>query len=186
MSIVVRSGKGVGMRKKLLVIAVVASMPFAAALAASNTADVVSARAFVRALYDHYQRNGSFAVLADEEEPKYFTADTLSLLRENTLLLKGEVGDIDVDPVCVCQDNDGMKATIRKVTMTGKGAAQADIALTWSFDKHITRVKMNLAHEGGGWRIHDIGWDDGTGHPLASFRAALTKENRTLAGAKAH
>ena len=65
------------MRKTLLVVGVVALMPFAAAFAASNAADVVSARAFVRALYDRYQRNGSFAVLADEEESKYFAADTL-------------------------------------------------------------------------------------------------------------
>jgi hypothetical protein len=172
------------MRKTLLVVGVVALMPFAAAFAASNAADVVSARAFVRALYDRYQRNGSFAVLADEEEPRYFAADMLSLLRENTRLLKGEVGDIDVDPVCVCQDNDGMKTTIRKVTMTGKGAARADVDIGWSSDRHITRVKMDLMHGSGGWRIRDISWDDGHDKRLASFRAALIKENRTLA--KAH
>jgi hypothetical protein len=170
-----------GMQKKLLVTAVVISMPFAAAFAASSAADVVSARAFVRSLYDHYEPNGSFAVLADEEEPRYFAADTLSLLRENTRLLKGEVGDIDVDPVCVCQDNDGMKATVRSVTMTGKDAARADIDIGWSSDRHITRVKMDLVRGSGGWRIHDIGWDKGEGHPLTSFRTALIKENRTLA-----
>src|SRR4051812_20459450 len=169
------------MRKKLFVTAVVASTPFAAALAASNAADVTSARAFVRALYDHYEANGSFAVLADDEEPRYFAADMLSLLRENTLLLKGEVGDIDVDPVCVCQDNDGMKATIRKVTMTGKDAARADVDIGWSSDRHITRMKMDLLHGSGGWRIRDISWDDGHDKRLASFRAALIKENRALA-----
>jgi hypothetical protein len=173
-------GRGIGMRRKLLVVGVVASMPFVVALAASSAADVVSARAFVRALYDHYEPNGSFAVLADEEEPKYFAADTLSLLRENTRLLKGEVGDIDVDPVCVCQDNDGMKATIRNMTMTGKAAARADIDLGWSSDRHITRVKMDLVHGSGGWRIRDISWDDGHDKRLASFRAALIKENRAL------
>ncbi len=173
--------KGViGMRKKLLVVGVVASMPFAAASAASNAADVASARAFVRTLYDRYQRNGSFAVLADEEEPKYFAADTLTLLRANARLLKGEVGDIDVDPVCVCQDNDGMKATIRKLATMGKDAAHADIDLGWSSDGHITRVKMDLVREGGGWRIRDIRWDDGHDKRLASFRAALIKENRAL------
>ncbi|MFL5237582.1 MAG: DUF3828 domain-containing protein [Rhizomicrobium sp.] len=172
------------MRTKLFAMAVVASMPFAAAFAASNAADVVSARAFVRALYDHYEPNGSFAVLADEEEPRYFARDTLSLLGENERLLKGEVGDIDVDPVCVCQDSDGMKATIRNVTMTGKDGARADVDIGWSSDRHITRVKMDLVHGSGGWRIRDISWDDGHDKRLASFRAALIKENRALA--KAH
>src|SRR5437773_5937926 len=175
------------MRTKLIAFAAIATMQAAMAAAASNAAEVASARAFLRALYAHYERNDSFAILGDKEEPEYFAADTLKLLRENTRLLQGEVGDIEVDPVCVCQDSAGLKATIGDVVMTGPASARATVLLKdTGSPKFSSEIRFDLVFERGKWRIQDLGWKDKQYRPLASYRAALIKENRTLSASARH
>lgn len=176
------------MRRKWIAVAAMLGLQTAAAFAAPPAPDAASARAFLKALYAQYAQTGRaepFGVLGDREEVEYFTASTLALLRENTRLLQGEVGDIEVDPVCVCQDSTGTKATIGDVSMTSPSAARATVSLAGGGRKAPAVVRFNLAFERGKWRIDDIGWKDAE-YSLASYRASMINENRKLSAAAKH
>ena len=54
----------------------------------------------------------------------------MALLKNDQDKSKGEVGAMDGDPVCDCQDWDNLKITSLHATLQGNRAATADVAFT--------------------------------------------------------
>lgn len=138
--------------------AVTAAAPAAAAPSAE------SARAWVVGLYAGYA-DDQFSPFATPEN--WFAPDLVAALAEDERLTPdGEMGAIDADPVCSCQDPTDMKATVGEITVTGAGKARVKVKLQWpllpnpipdQIPDYTRNQTLQLVMTGAGWRIADIG-----------------------------
>jgi hypothetical protein len=118
--------------------------------------DAASAKAFLTALYASYHGDGPD--IFGKQAAKVFSPRLRDLIRRDRELAHGEVGALDGDPVCNCQDFD-IKAVRVDATLTGPGRAQATANFR-NFGKPQV-VRLDLVSVAGGWRIDNI-HEDGT------------------------
>lgn len=132
-------------------------------------------------LYSHYPQpaqasaKGSFFEPTGRSASLVFDAPMIALMRENDRLTpKGDVGAIDSDPICDCQDDSGLIAKVGEIVATGPDTATAAVDLRFSLASppEVRHLKFSLVTQAGQWRIHDI--DDGD---TPSLRAYLTQAN---------
>ena len=141
---------------------------------AAPTAD---ARAFLVDLYRHYPTADTPGVFdpVGADAPKVFTPNLAGLIRQDQKYANGEVGALDGDPLCDCQDDGGLQANVSAVRQTGPTSARAVVILTFtaSSPPEVRRLVIRLSRVKGGWRIADI-------HSAseASLRAYLARSNR--------
>jgi len=136
--------------------------------------DAEDVRAFLDGLYARYktEKNTTFQMF-DKDEHAVFDADTIRLLAADTKALKGELGEIDGDWLCNCQDFTSIEATIAVQAATPTTArATADFHDTGDPTRAPDHASFDLVKTNGVWRIHDITI---RGAPL-SLRATLQKE----------
>lgn len=137
--------------------ALLASAP--AALAAP---DAAGAQAFVAGLYAAYHGEGPN--IFGKQATQVFSPRLLGLIRRDERLAHGEVGALDGDPICNCQDFEIEDVRV-EATLSGPGQAQATARFR-NFGKPQV-VRLDLIAVGGGWRIDNIHED---GAPdLASY-----------------
>lgn len=133
-----------------------------ATAAAAPSAD--SARVWVVRLYANYA-NDSFSPFLKPAD--WFDAAMVKALKEDERLTpEGEMGAIDADPVCSCQDPTDMKATVGEIVMAPDGSARVKVKLQWplppdpipsQIPDYTREQTLHLVMTGAGWRIHDIG-----------------------------
>jgi hypothetical protein len=154
----------------MLAVAMILSLGAAQAAAS----DAASARAFVAGLYTHYPQstNGPVFNPTDKDASRVFDPGMVALFREDTRLAKGEVGFVDADPLCQCQDDGGMKTKIVSVTMAGPNAANAVVDLLFEGGAPIV-LTLKLVAVNGQWRIHDLSTKD-----EPSYLADFVKANK--------
>ena len=142
---------------------------------ARSTDTAPDAKAFLVELYDHY--NGAthdFSPLLDKA-PAYFDSGLIALMQENERVTpQGDVGAMDFDPVCACQDYGKLTAGIHVLSASDK-AAKAAVVLHDDGPSPGPDVSLSydLVRVGKGWRIHDIGTND-----VPSLRQLLVKANK--------
>jgi Protein of unknown function (DUF3828) len=117
-----------------------------------------SAEQFLRGLYANYKPHGKPVSFVYPDAKAIVDPAMLALLKHDKVKSKGEVGAMDSDPVCNCQDWGALKVTSLKVTMSGDSAASADVAFKNLDDAETMR--FSLVYLDGGWRIHDISSKD--------------------------
>jgi len=133
-------------------------------VAAGNSASVsadpsaASAEQFLRGLYAKYTHNGKPTPFVYPDAKDIADAGMMALLKNDQVKSKGEVGAMDSDPVCRCQDWQAIKVTALKATMQGASAAAADVTISDGGD--VQKIHYSLAWTKEGWRIHDIGTKD--------------------------
>ena len=81
------------------------------ALLAATTAPPTSPQAFMQRLYAQY-RNADFSPFTHID--RVFAPHLIAAIKEDERLAHGEVGYLDGDPVCQCQDPAGMHPTGRR------------------------------------------------------------------------
>ena len=141
----------------------------AAALLAPAAAPADTPQAFFTRLYASY-RNRDFSPLTHPE--RTFTPAFVAALKEDAQLFRGEVGFIDADPICQCQDPSGMRASIAGIQR--QRAAAADVRVTLRFGgSDVRSIKLKLATTPAGWRVADIAAAD-----EPSFLRDLQASNR--------
>jgi len=170
-------------------VAAVANTPAAASNAATRatppaaaaaTDDAADAKAFVEGLYKHYQAGATTSTWApfDDDAPKALDPELVALFRAYDKAMDGEVGDIEDDWICQCQEWEKINAT---VTVDSATATTAKVRSTFQDTadhvgpRHDT---FDLVKTPAGWRIHDMGADGDR-----SLRAVLIK---ATAQARAH
>ena len=126
-------------------------------------------RAFLERVYANY-RKPNFNPFAHLD--RYFTPRVVAAIREDVRLAKGEVGYLDGDPICQCQDTEGMRAFVTKVIEQGRDKAMVDVSIGWPNDKPRPS-KFSLVRTRSGWRIADV---SSAGEP--SFLHAIEESNR--------
>lgn len=138
--------------------------------------DAASARAFVEKLYSHYPSNPKRTTFdpTGKNASEVFEPGMIAAFREDARLSHGEVGFVDADPLCQCQDDSGLEAKVESVTMTGPNAADAVVNLKYPSD--TLALTLHLVPVKGAWRIHDLSMGD-----VKSYRADLLKANKEAA-----
>jgi len=143
--------------------------------AVASAAAAPSARAFVAWIYGHYPipETSHFEPMG-RSAPQVWDAGMVALLKEDSRLAGGEVGFIDADEFCQCQDDGGMKSRIADVQSTGPASAVAHVTLSYPGEAGGApqTVTLYLVLVKGQWRVHDLG-----NHDNPSLRADLIKAN---------
>ncbi len=138
--------------------------------------DAASAKAFVGKLYSRYPstRNGREFDPTGKNASEVFDPGMIAAFREDARLANGEVGFIDADPLCQCQDDSGLKPKVVSVTITGPNAADAVVNL--QYPDATLALTLHLVPVNGAWRIYDISTGD-----VKSYRADLLQANKEAA-----
>ena len=139
------------LRKRLTLAAALAALVAAPAAAQAQSLD--SARAFLAGLYDGYRR-GQPDYVADRAARRLYAPKLLGLIRADAAAAQGEVGILDGDPICDCQDAGGLKLQSLTVSAAGTTKAQAKVAI--SLDGEARKLTFDLQVMDGAWRIADI------------------------------
>ncbi len=169
------------MWRRILGIAAVLAMATSAPMAsAASAAPPDSARTFLVELYRHYPTADTPNAFdpTGADGPKVFAPTLLALIRQDQKLAGGEVGALEGDPLCDCQDDSGLRVKIGPVSPAGPGAARAVVTLTFTGHSpaEIRRLVIKLAATRVGWRIADIESDS-----EPSLRAYLARSNKEAA-----
>ena len=147
--------------------------PFVAALLAAGLAatasagDVLGAQAFVAELYNKAIHNRRFSFVS----PRLLTPDLYDLVQRRG---SPTMTTLDFDPVCQCQDNDGLSAQILSVTGSGdRAVAQVLLRIDGPKPLPAKRVTLMLTRASlAGWKIADVQTRE-----MPSLRAWLARHN---------
>ena len=129
-------------------------MSLALALAAmlSPAPPAETPRAFVERLYAGY-RQPDYSPLA--RPGRIFAKPLVAAIREDVRLSHNEVGYMDGDPLCQCQDAAGLRYSIDEVRQPASKTATASILLTFG-DSDRRALELRLVRTSSGWRIADV------------------------------
>ena len=128
-----------------------------------------SPKAFMERLYANY-RQADYSPFKHPD--RVFSPPLTAALAEDSRLFKNEVGYVDADPVCQCQDAEGVTGKVEKVTSQGAGRAAARVMIGFT-DSTPRRVTFSLVRTAAGWRIDDVSSPD-----EPSFLKGLEASNR--------
>ena len=129
---------------------------------------------FLGELYSHYDGHEHFSPLG-EAAPRYFDKGLVALIREDDRLSNGEIGALDHDPVCLCQDYEAVVADMRVLSETAS-TMRIGVVLSDRTSLSLRNVIYDLVKVGGQWRIHDL-----SSSTMPSLRVHLTESNASLA-----
>ena len=125
-------------------------------IAASQPAE--GPAAFIRRVYAGYAQSG-YSPLLDPE--KLFSPTLTEAIRRDSS--GGEVGYLDGDPLCDCQDFERISARILSIKRPNARSASARVHVTLG-PKAERDLKISLVLTPSGWRIADV--VDPRGHSL--------------------
>jgi hypothetical protein len=158
-----------------------AAAPGAPAAAASSAADAAAAKAFLEGVYAHYAADpakSNFDPLG-KDAAQVFDAEMVRMLADDRKALHGELGSLDGDVLCDCQDYEAFTATIAVQSAT---AATAKATADFPMFREPHHNEFDLVKENGVWRIHDVRENDQTEQPPGpSLREIVQKELKDLA-----
>ena len=130
------------------------ALALAAAPAAAGAQTVADARAFVTGLYRGYANNADVDYLGRGIR-RVFSTRLIALIRADEKAAHGEVGWLDGDPICDCQDPDGIRLVGLDVEQAGPGRAIARAHVRFADHKAET-ITLDLVSIHGGWRVDDV------------------------------
>jgi hypothetical protein len=131
----------------------------------SHAQDAASAKAFLENLYAHYKHGyGENHSGIDFDGPNaalYFTSSLLALEHADVKANSPDIQAIDWDPVCGCQDWDGIWELEIGVELQPSQRARATVTFSLNNPKYhaidgTRKLVFTLAAEHGAWRIDDI------------------------------
>jgi hypothetical protein len=112
---------------------------------------------FLRDLYDHYnQGDGNAPDLQRRDAAILADPQLLALIKRDHELVPREVGAYDGDPICSCQDTDGMSVGNIRIVQQNMRSAKAKVSLNFDGDRKYYILDYHLVWSNGAWRIHNI------------------------------
>lgn len=112
-----------------------------------------SAEVFLRNLYQPYN-TGKAVNPAGALAPSIFEPGLLALIRRDQALAHGEIGKLDHDPICNCQDYEALTALTIAVALESHKTARAKVSFLNGIEPFT--VEFQLLRVNGKWRIYDI------------------------------
>jgi hypothetical protein len=153
---------------------------FPGSYSTTNAQGPESARQFLSNVYQHYGKNGHGVNLTGKSGRKVFASSLRSLARQD-ISVNGshQVGVLDGDPVCACQDWDAIHDLSIDLQPVDANHSRAHVSFSLSAGKDRRNLDFELVRERGTWRIWNI-----VDHsdPKAAFdlRAELEKDIRQV------
>lgn len=144
-------------------------------LAAIAQPEAQTPREFVESLYAAYA-DSDFSPF--KEPNRIFTSRLVAALDEDLKLADGEVGYLDGDPICQCQDAEGLRATVVSVSQAGSDAAVVSVSIGL-FGYEPRPATLSLVRTAAGWRIDDVSSPD-----EPSLLRAIEQSNKEAREAK--
>ncbi len=136
---------------KTLVLAALCLMALAGQAAAQN---MTSAERFLRILYDGYTKSRKVPDPIGKDPGRLFTPALAGLINADRALALGELGILDINPICACQDWAGLKVTKIEVAPDGPKRAKATVSLDNAGGQMTVHYRLEAVD--GQWRIADI------------------------------
>jgi len=131
----------------------VLALLLAAAPTMAAAQSATSARTFAAGLYARYARGEP--EYAGKDAGATFTPKLVRLIREDQARARGEVGALDGDPICDCQDPGGLKLVGLSVTPAGPGKATAVARIQFP-QSEPEAIRLDLVESGASWRVSDV------------------------------
>ena len=131
-----------------------------AALALAAAAPADTPRGFVATAYAQYRRPG-FSPLQRPE--RWFAPRLTAAIAEDSRLARDEVGYLDGDPLCDCQDHRRIAARIAGYQRLTPGLASVRVHVDLGLGR-ARDLRLSVARTAAGWRIADV--SDGAGKSL--------------------
>ena len=120
---------------------------------AARAQSLPEAQSFVTELYSAYQRQPGPDYLG-KQIAQVFAPDLVALIkREAASVPKGDVGALDGDPICDCQDWQISKVEVT-VSAPTPGAASAEVRFQNAGEPR--QVRLDLVPVQGHWRVGDV------------------------------
>jgi hypothetical protein len=134
---------------------------------ATRAPDIAAAERFLQGIYANYHASGHGVPNDTVKDTDVYDASLIALMTADQKAADGEVGYLDGDPLCDCQDFD-----IRKVKLNLKptGKDRLDAAVSFhNLDAQKT-LHVLLVETPKGWRVFDVVSSEG------SLRDGLEKD----------
>lgn len=135
-----------------LALRLVAALACMLAVPAAAAGDGAVAR-FMRGVYAPYAR-GDAPSPAGPRAGALFGRDLLGLIRRDQRAAGGELGRLDYDPICDCQDYDHLE--VQRIRVDAVAATTARATITFRNGDAVRTLRYDLQREAGRWRIADI------------------------------
>ncbi|MEO8175578.1 MAG: DUF3828 domain-containing protein [Sphingomicrobium sp.] len=142
----------------------------ALALAAGQPAE--SPQHFIGRIYAGYRQRDYNPL---DRLDRLFAPELAAAIRTDRRLAKVEVGYLDGDPLCDCQDYQRISARVQSLSRPTARSASARVHVTLG-PREANDVRLSLVLTRAGWRIADVGSADSP-----SLLRALRKANRAAA-----
>lgn len=113
-----------------------------------------SAADFIRSLYVGYAPGKPVPNPSGPQSRQIFAQSTLTLIQKDQEVPQGEVGALDYDPICDCQDYENIHNVV--VTTAHGKDGQTTVTARFSNGGRKKTVRFDIVSERGGWRIYDI------------------------------
>jgi hypothetical protein len=147
--------------------------------------DQASAQTFLLSIYKRYGKGGPGVNTDGSRARLYFSSSLVSLLRADQKAVgPDEVGVLDGDPICGCQDWDAIHDLKIALTTSAPGRLKAAVSFALfgsdaKAEQSVRSLEMTLVAHAGQWRIDNI---VDKSDPKAPFdlRAELVKEIRQM------
>ncbi|WP_313402025.1 DUF3828 domain-containing protein [Stenotrophomonas sp.] len=123
------------------------------AAASTSADDIRSARAFLSHIYAGYHPDaGLDAILPDEE---VYTPALIAAMQANSDAYAGEVGYLDGDPLCDCQDT---AQDLRQLSFDIQPLADGQLRASTQLGdaQQPLQLQLTLQRQGSSWRVADI------------------------------
>lgn len=155
-----------------------ATFPITNALAPAQ--EPVSARDFLTSVYRHYEKNGKGVSLTGKSGEDTFASSLRELaLRDAEANGPDQVGVLDGDPVCACQDWEGIYNLSIDLEPVDASHSSAHVHFSLSQGKDERNLDLDLVRERESWRIWNI-VDRTDPKSVFDLRAALEKDLHEL------
>jgi hypothetical protein len=130
-----------------------------------------SAKTFLHRLYAPYVAGDMSVAPTGKAAPTIFDRHLAALIRKDQSAARDEVGALDGDPICDCQDFEPLKSL--SIDVRSLDVMRATATVRFVNGSRTTSLNYTLQRTRSGWRVADIGSED-----MPSLVAYLEKATR--------
>ena len=113
-----------------------------------------SPEAFGTALYAGYSRPDAPGPLNDPDTARVFTPRLSAAIHADQTRHPGDVGKLDHDPICDCQDSDGLR--LDHVAIHTASPTTATAVVAFHLGDTLRSVRLALIRTHIGWQVDDV------------------------------
>ncbi|WP_152223993.1 DUF3828 domain-containing protein [Pseudomonas sp. SCB32] len=127
-----------------------------------DAADTASAERFLRQIYSNYTPDGPGVPNKQLKEADVFDAALIALMKADQDAAEGEVGYLNGDPLCDCQDWGDIRIQTLTFAAADGDRLKASVTLKDVVTGEGKQLDLLLHNTAQGWRVEDFVNDEGS------------------------